>query len=117
MYSLRSLSTEMNSRYTKILNDSIELHKFQWLGLVLEYANASYLPAPASLLEDLYVLLFAAAHWLTHCFKYFVNKNWPQLNKTFALVALESKGIGDGCNSISNDDNEVADPRCELVEV
>ena len=48
--------TEMNSTYNAVHDESITTWKFQRLGLVLELAQSSVLPAPLGIFEDLLML-------------------------------------------------------------
>jgi hypothetical protein len=47
---------EMNSTYNAVHDESVTTWKFQRLGLVLEFAQSSVLPAPLGIFEDLLLL-------------------------------------------------------------
>ena len=53
---LPTLSAEMNSTYNAVHDESITTWKFQRLGLVLEFAQSSVLPAPLGIFEDVWLL-------------------------------------------------------------
>ncbi len=76
------LLAEMNSRYKSLLARSIEIHKFQWLSLVLECSAASVLPAPPGAIENVFFFLFPAmaSHSTVSCPA--VSKIWTSPSST-----------------------------------
>jgi hypothetical protein len=56
----------MNSTYNTVLDESVTTWKFQRLGLVLEFAKGSVLPAPLSIFEDLWALCSSARDGSSH---------------------------------------------------
>jgi hypothetical protein len=70
----------MNARYKSLLAKSIDTHKFQWLGLVLECSVASVLPAPLGALENATILLFPALDRQSTASCSAVSKAWKTGN-------------------------------------